>query len=205
MSCGSLFPSYLTWWMTLLSKFSSVQFSRSVVSDSATPWIAAGQASLSITNSRSLPKPMPIESVIPSSHLILCRPLLLLPPIPPSIRIFSNESTLRLRWPKSFSISPSNEVVQDQSSWVSPSTPPFLTKSCPFQPRNVSKIPGASDGKESACNVGDPGSIPWSGRLPGERNGSPLQCSCLTWKTPWTESLVGSQRVRHNWSTSTTH
>ena len=75
--------------------------------------IAARQASLSITNSRSSPKPMSIESVMPSSHLILCCPLLLLPPIPPSIRVFSNESALHIRWPKywsfSFSISPSNE------------------------------------------------------------------------------------------------
>ena len=79
----------------------------------ATPWIAACQASLSITNSQSLLKLMPTELVLPSSHLILCHPLLLLPPIPPSIRVFSNESTLRMRWPKywsfSFSISPSNE------------------------------------------------------------------------------------------------
>ena len=79
----------------------------------ATPWIPACQASLSITNSRSLFKLMPIESVMPSSHLILCRPLLLLPPIPPSIRVFFNESTLYMRWSKywgfSFSISPSNE------------------------------------------------------------------------------------------------
>ena len=76
----------------------------------ATTWITACQASLSITNSRSLPKFMSIELVMPSSHLILCRPLLLLPPIPPSIRVFSNESTLHIRWPKywsfSFSISP---------------------------------------------------------------------------------------------------
>ena len=89
------------------------QFSRSVMSDSATPWIAARQASLSITNSRSLPKLMFIESVMPSSHLILCSTLLLLPPIPPSIRVFSNEPTHRRRWPEywsfSFSISPSNE------------------------------------------------------------------------------------------------
>ena len=92
---------------------SSVQFSHSVVSDSATPWIAARQASLSITSSRTLLKLMPIESVMPSSHLILCHPLLLLPPIPPSIRVFSNESALHMRWPKywsfCFSISPSNE------------------------------------------------------------------------------------------------
>ena len=65
-----------------------------------TPWIAALQVSMSITNSQSLPKPMSIESVMPSSHLILCPPLLLLPPIPPRIRIFSNESTLHMRWPK---------------------------------------------------------------------------------------------------------
>ena len=89
--------------------FSSVQSLRCVWLF-ATPWIAARQASLSITNSRSLPKFMSIKSVMPSSHLILCLPLLLLPPIPPSIRVFSNESTLHTRWPKywsfSFSISP---------------------------------------------------------------------------------------------------
>ena len=71
----------------------------------ATPWIAACQASLFITNSWSLLKLMPIESVMPSSHLILCRPLLLLPPIPPSIRVFSSESTLHMRWPKYWSFS----------------------------------------------------------------------------------------------------
>ena len=93
--------------------FSSVQ-SLSCVLLFATPWIAAHQASLSITNSRSSPSLTSIESVMPSSHLILCGPLLLLPPIPPSIRIFSNESALRMRWPKywsfSFSISPSKEI-----------------------------------------------------------------------------------------------
>ena len=72
--------------------FLSVQFSCSVVSDSATPWTVAHQASLSITNSRSLPKLMSTESVMPSNHLILCRPLLLLPSIFPNIRVFSNES-----------------------------------------------------------------------------------------------------------------
>ena len=78
-----------------------------------TPRTTACQASLSITNSQSLPKPMSIESLMPSNHLILCRPLLLLLPIPPSIRVISNESALRTRWPKywsfSFSISPSKE------------------------------------------------------------------------------------------------
>ena len=104
---------------------SSYQFSRSVVSDSVTPWIAAHQASLSITNSQSLPKLMSIESVMPSSYIILCRPLLLLSPIPPSIRVFSNESTLRIRWPKywsfSFSISPSNEqlgLISFRMDWL---------------------------------------------------------------------------------------
>ena len=103
----------------------SVRFSRSVVSDSVTPWTAARRASLSITNSRSLLKSMSIESVMPSSHLILCRPLLLLPPIPPSIRVFSNESTLLMRWPKywslSFSISPSNEhpgLISFRMDWL---------------------------------------------------------------------------------------
>ena len=94
------------------SQFSSFQ-SRSCVRLFATPWIAAFQASLSITNSQSSPKSVSIKSVIPSSHLILCHPLLLLPLIPPNIRVFSNESTLRMRWPKywsfSFNIIPSNE------------------------------------------------------------------------------------------------
>ena len=83
------------------------------------------KASLSITNSRSLLRLMPIESVMPSSHLILCRPLLLLSPIPPSIRVFSNESTLCIRWPKywsfSFSISPSNEhpgLISFRMDWL---------------------------------------------------------------------------------------
>ena len=93
--------------------FSSVQ-SLSRVWLFATPWITACQASLSITNSRSSPRFTSIELVMPSTHLILCRPLLLLPPIPPSITVFSNESTLRMRWPKywsfSFRIIPSKEI-----------------------------------------------------------------------------------------------
>ena len=91
----------------------------------ATPWITARQASLSITNSRSLLKLMSIESVMPSTHLILSCPLLLLPPIPPSIRVFSNGSTLCIRWPKywsfSFSISPSNEhpgLISFRMDWL---------------------------------------------------------------------------------------
>ena len=91
----------------------SVQFSRPGVSGSATPWTAAHQAFLSITNSQSLLKLMSIESVMPSNHCILCHPLLLLPSIFPSISAFSNESVLRIQWPKywsfSLSIRPSNE------------------------------------------------------------------------------------------------
>ena len=90
-----------------------------------TPWIAAHQASWSITNSWTLLKPMSIESVMPSSHLILCCPLQLLPPIPPSIRVFSNESILCMRWPKywsfSCSISPSNEhlgLISFRMDWL---------------------------------------------------------------------------------------
>ena len=103
----------------------SVQFSCSIVSDFATPWTAARQASLAITNSRSSLKLMSIESVMPSSHLILCRPLLLPPSIFPSIRAFSNESVLLIRWPKfwsfSFSISPSNEysgLISFRMDWL---------------------------------------------------------------------------------------
>ena len=108
----------------MLPQFSSVQ-SLSCVRLFATSWIAAHQASLSITNSRSLLRLMPIESVLPSSHLILCCPLLLLPPIPPSVRVFSSESALHIRWPKywsfSFSISPSNEhpgLISFRMDWL---------------------------------------------------------------------------------------
>ena len=109
---------------TLSIQVSSLQ-SLSRVRLFATPWIIACQASLFITNSQSLLKLMSIESVMPSSHLILCRPLLLLPPIPPSIRVFSNESTLRMRWPKywsfSFTISSSNEhpgLISFRMDWL---------------------------------------------------------------------------------------
>ena len=91
----------------------------------STPWTPAHQASLSITNSQSLLTLMSIESVMPSNHLILCRPLLLLPSIFPSIRVFSNESVLRIRWPKywsfSFNISPSNEqsgLISFRMDWL---------------------------------------------------------------------------------------
>ena len=105
-------------------QFSSVQLLSHVLLFT-TPWSAAHQASLSITNSRNLPKLMSIESVMPSNHLILCHPLLFLPLIFPSIRVFSNESALPIRWPKYwsfiFNISPSNEhpgLISFRMDWL---------------------------------------------------------------------------------------
>ena len=109
---GSSHPREWTWVSCIAGRFftdcgmkeahdpiSSVQFTHSVVSDSATPWTTAHLASLSITNSRSLPKLMSIELVMPSNHLIFCRPLLLLPSIFPNISVFSNESAYCIKWP----------------------------------------------------------------------------------------------------------
>ena len=120
-----LFIRHLKWAFLLNPfQFSSVQ-SLSCVQLFANPWTVAHQASLSITNSWSLPKLMSIESVMPSNHLILCRPLLLLPSILPSIRVFFNESSLCIRWPKywsfSFNISPSNEypgLISFRMNWL---------------------------------------------------------------------------------------
>ena len=114
-SCWALRLGIFAWSVNSVQSLSCVQ-------PFATPWITAHQASLSITNSWSLPKLM---SVMPSSHLIFCRSLLLLPPIPPSIRVFSSESGLRMRWPKywsfSFSISPSSEhpgLISFRMDWL---------------------------------------------------------------------------------------
>ena len=107
------------------NRFSSVHFSHSVMSDSATPWTALRQASLSFTNSWSLLKLISIKLVMPSNHLILCRPLLLPPSIFPSIRVFSIKPVLLIRWPKywsfRFSISPSNEhsgLISFRMDWL---------------------------------------------------------------------------------------
>ena len=120
---GLLLP-LLLFCIHITSVFSSVQL-LSCVWLFVTPWTAGCHASLSITNSRSLLKLMSIESVMPSNHLILCHPLLLLPSIFPSIRVFSNESVLPIRWPKywsfSFNISPSNEhpgLISFRMDWL---------------------------------------------------------------------------------------
>jgi len=139
----------------------------------ATPWITARQASLSITNSQSSLRLTSIESVMPSSHLILCCPLLLLLPIPPSIRVFSNESTLHMRWPKywsfSFSIIPSKEI-------------PGLIHYCKWQVfllygwiifHYILGFLGGSNRKESVCNAGDPGLDPWIRKIPWRKEWIP--------------------------------
>ena len=130
----SLWPGDKSHLVIVSVQFSSVQ-SLSRVQLFATPWIAARQASLSITNSRSLLKLMPIESVMPSNHLIFCHPLLLLSPNPPSIRVFSKESTLHMRCPKywsfSLSISPSNEhpgLILGWTGWI------------PLKPKGLSRV-----------------------------------------------------------------
>ena len=161
---------------------------------------------------------MSIKLVMPSNHLILCRPLLLLPSIFHSIRVCSKESVLLITWPKywsfSLSISPSGEysgLISFRMDWLNllvvqgtlksllkhhSSKPSILWCSAFFM-----GFPGGSEVKVSACNVRDLGSIPGSGRSPGEGNGNPLQYSCLG--NPWMEEpgglqSMGSQRVGHD-------
>ena len=175
--------------------FSSVQLF-SNVQLFVTSWTEAGQASLSITNSQSILKLTSIASVMPSNHLILCRPLLLLPLIFLSIRTFSIESPLGIRWPKywsfSFNISPSNEysgLISFRIDWFdllavqgtlqeSSPTPQFKSINSLANASNLG-FPCCSAGKESTCNVGDLGLIPGLGRSAGEGNGYPLQYSVL--------------------------
>ena len=245
---------------SLTVQFSSVQL-LSRVQLFATPWISARQASLSITNSPSPLKPMSIKSVMPSNHLILCRPLLLLPPIPPSIRVFSNESTLHMRWPKywsfSFSVSPSNEhpglisfrmdgldllavqgtlksllqhhtsrasIFQRSAFFTLQLSHPYMTTGKTIALTrwtfvgkvmsllfNIDCMPiqnwaAGSEGKESACNLGDPGSILGSGRSPKQWNSNPLQYSCLENsmdRGAWHIPVIELQRVGPNWVTNT--
>ena len=114
-------------------RFSSVQ-SLSRVRLFVTPWTTACQASLSITNSQTLPKLMSVESVMPSNHLILCRPLLLLPSVFPNIRVFLNESALRIRWPKYFILKLNilQGTKRRQWKWVFPCLPIFVGKDSVF-------------------------------------------------------------------------
>ena len=139
-------------------------FSLLVVSDSVIPWTAARQASLSFTISLSLLKLMSIESVMPSNHLVLCHPLLL-PSIFPSIRVFYNE----LSWNKRRGYSPESISITYKIFSVGLNRIHQLP----------AIVPDGSDGKASAYNAGDPGSIPGLGRSPGEGNGNPLRYSCL--------------------------
>ena len=155
----------------LLSHFSSVQ-SFSPVLLFATSWTAANQASLSITNTRSLLELMSIESLILSNHLILCRPLLLLPSIFPSIRVFSNESVLRIRWPKywsfSFSISSSNEcsgLISFRIDWFDLFAVQGILKS--FLQHHSSKA------------LGQPRGMVWGGR---REEGSGWQTRVYLWR-----------------------
>ena len=180
-------------------QFSSVQ-SLSRVRLFATPWITARQASLSITNSRSSLRLTSIESGMPSSHLILCRPLLLLPPIPPSIRVFFNESTLHIG--KSIrSVTFPGEAHQSWwHSWhwckdigvitfwnIMITINPVKTEFTAFQitwvkrtnTQNIWPKVGRKKGLPNARDLRDAGLIPGSGRSPGEGQGNPLQYSCL--------------------------
>ena len=141
---------------------------------------------MSIINSRSPPKPMSNESVMPSSQLILCHPLLLLPSIFPSIRVFSNESNLCMRWPKywsfSFRISPSNEhpgLISFRMDWLDLLAVQGTLMSLLQHHSSKACFPCGSAGKESACNVGFLGAVSGLGRSPGEGKGYPLQYSGL--------------------------
>ena len=162
-------------------QFNSVQ-SVSRVRLSATARITARQASLSITNSRSSLKLTFIQSVVPSSHVILCRPLLLLPPIPSSIRVFSNESTLRMRWPYAFFLSLRISLCMILFRSIAPLIiillllvmTGFWVYAVSYQVALVVKNPPGNAGE-----VRHVGSISELGRSPGEGNGNPLQSSCL--------------------------
>ena len=199
-------------------QFSSVQW-LSRVQLFVTPWIAAHQASLSITNSRSSPKLMSIESVMPSSHLILCNPLLLLPPIPPSIRVFSNESTLCVRWPKywsfSLSISSSNEyseLICFRTNWFDFLVVQGTLKSLLQHYSLKASIlwcsaflpPYMTTGKTIALTrqCGRPGFEPWVGKIPWRRKWQPTPV-LLPGKSHGQRSLVGYSLWGHKESDTT--
>ena len=165
----------------------------------ATPWTAVYQASLSITNSQSLPKLRSIESVMPSNHLILCRPLLILPSFFPSIKVFSNESALCIRWPKywsfSYNISPSHEhpgLISFRMDWLDLLA--FAVMSFVLKPSCWERRRAGGEGANRT----------WDG----------WRASSTQWKWVWVNSgrwwrtgkpgvlqSMGSQRVRHDWTT----
>ena len=156
----------------------------------ATPWIAARQASLSITNSRSSLRLTSIKSVMPSSHLILCRPLLLLPPVPSSIRVFSNESTLRMR------------------HYIIPNTTILLCHHyCVYSVLHYTSLLAQTIKSLSAMQETWVQSQGWEDPLE-ENMATPS--SILAWRIPWTEDpgrlqSMGLQRVRHNWAPNILH
>ena len=167
----------------------------------ATPRTAALQASLSITNSWSLPKPMSIESVMPSNHLILCHPLLLSPSIFPSIRVFSNESVLCIRWPKywsfSFSISPSNEhsgLISFRMDWSDLLAVQGTLKS--LLQYHSSKASVLHHSAFFIVQLSHP-------HMTTGKVDMATHSSILAWRISWTEEpgglqSMGSQRVRHD-------
>ena len=206
-------------------QFGSVQ-SLSRVRLFVTPWIAAHQASLSITNSQSSLRLVSIELMMPSSHLILCHPLLLLPPIPPSIRVFSNESVLPMRWPKywsfSFSIIPSKEhpgLISFRMDWLDLLAVQGTLKSLLQHHSSKASIlqrsafftvhlshPYMTTGKTTALTrqtfVGKVMSLLFN------MLSRPTHSIILAWRIPWTKEPGGlqsmrSQRVGHNWASFT--
>ena len=181
--------------MTVLSWEYSVQFSSvdRCVQIFATPWTAAHQASQSITNFQSLLKLMSIELVMPSNHLILCHPLLLLPSIFSSIRFFSNESVLHIRWPENITML-QTAPCHLPALWTPPpsTTSPWASVFLP-----VRGFPDASAVKKSPANAGDVNSIPGLGRSPGEGNGNLLYYSCLensTDRGTWWATVHGVEK-----------
>ena len=172
----------------------------------ATPWTAACQASLSITNSWSLLKLMSIESVTPSNHLILCHPLLFLPSIFPSIRVFSNESVLRIRWPKywsfSFSVSPFNEysgLISFRMDWLDHRAVPGTLNSL-LQYHSWFTGKDCNAGKDRAGKEGDDRG--WDGWKTSLTQWTWVWAnSGIEWRTrkPGVLQSMGLQRVRPNW------
>ena len=163
--------------------------SRSCVQLFATPWTTAHQAYLSITNSRSLLKITSIKLVMPSNHLILCCPLLLLPSIFPSIRVFSSELALCIRWPKywSFSFNISLSSYPSDATW-------FLWD------KGSEGFPGGASGKETACQCRRGKRVQSLSRENPQEEGMAIHSSVLAWRIPWTEEpgglqSMGSQRV----------